>query len=65
MDLSGDPGVRAVEGCVLVTVDRPQARNAINDGVVVRLRQAREKLASDDGSDQARFPTIQGTTHEL
>ena len=35
-------------GIAVVTIDRPQARNAINSGVIEGLRQAWQRFAQDD-----------------
>lgn len=48
MNLTEEIKFEAVDGIAVVTIDRPQARNAINSGVIDGLRQAWRKLASDD-----------------
>jgi enoyl-CoA hydratase/carnithine racemase len=48
MNLSEEVRFEAVDGIATVTIDRPQARNAINAGVIEGLRQAWQKLESDE-----------------
>jgi enoyl-CoA hydratase/carnithine racemase len=48
MNLTEEIRFEAVEGIAMVTIDRPQARNAINTGVLEGLRLAWQKLESDD-----------------
>lgn len=48
MNLSEEIRFEAVDGIAIVTIDRPQARNAINPGVIDGLRQAWIRLEGDD-----------------
>ena len=48
MNLTEEVRFEAVDGIAVVTIDRPQARNAINNGVIEGLRQAWQRLAADD-----------------
>lgn len=48
MNLTEEIRFEAVDGIAIVTIDRPQARNAINAGVIEGLRQAWQRLAADD-----------------
>lgn len=48
MNLTEEIRFEAVDGIAIVTIDRPQARNAINTGVIEGLRLAWQKLGSDD-----------------
>lgn len=48
MNLSEEIRFEAVDGIAIVTIDRPQARNAINPGVIEGLRQAWIRLEGDD-----------------
>ena len=48
MNLTEEIRFEAVDGIAVVTIDRPQARNAINNGVIEGLRQAWQRLAADD-----------------
>ena len=47
MKLTEEIDFDAVDGIAVVTIDRPQARNAINRGVIEGLRQAWQKLEAD------------------
>jgi enoyl-CoA hydratase len=48
VNLTEEVKFEAVDGIAVVTIDRPQARNAINRGVIEGLRQAWQKLAGDE-----------------
>lgn len=48
MNLTEEVRFEAVDGIAVVTIDRPQARNAINNGVIEGLRQAWQRLGADD-----------------
>jgi enoyl-CoA hydratase len=48
MNFTEEIRFEAVDGIAIVTIDRPQARNAINTGVLKGLRQAWQKLEGDD-----------------
>lgn len=48
MQLNDEIRFEANDGIAVITIDRPQARNAINTGVIEGLRQAWQKLAADD-----------------
>ncbi len=47
MNLTEEVRFETVDGVAIVTIDRPQARNAINGGVIEGLRQAWQKLEGD------------------
>jgi enoyl-CoA hydratase/carnithine racemase len=48
MNLTEEVRFETEDGIAIVTIDRPQARNAINRGVMDGLRQAWQKLQADD-----------------
>lgn len=48
MNLTEEVRFESVNCIAVVTIDRPQARNAINNGVIEGLRQAWQRLAADD-----------------
>ena len=48
MNLTEEIRFEAVDGIAIVTIDRPQARNAINTGVLEGLRQAWQKIEGDE-----------------
>jgi len=48
MNVTEEIRFEVVDGIAIVTIDRPQARNAINHGVIEGLRQAWQRLATDE-----------------
>lgn len=48
MNLTEEIRLETRDGIAIVTIDRPQARNAINRGVIDGLRQAWQRLQTDD-----------------
>ena len=48
MNLTEEIRLETRDGIAIVTIDRPQARNAINRGVIDGLRQAWQRLQADD-----------------
>lgn len=48
MNLTDEVRFEVVEGVGIATIDRPEARNAINAGVIEGLRRAWQRLAEDD-----------------
>jgi enoyl-CoA hydratase len=48
MNLTEEVRFEVVDGIAIVTIDRPQARNAINNGVIEGLGQAWQRLAADE-----------------
>ena len=48
MNLTDEVRFEVVDGVGIATIDRPEARNAINAGVIEGLRRAWQRLAEDD-----------------